>query len=179
MGEQLQRGVLSGELELRAGGGKRKRLRGRFPYKKRAVISDGGRNGGRPQKEEFAPRAFAYRVEDPAADIHLLVGHSYDRPLASRGSGSLILHDGDDALTFEAMIAPEVMETNYWADFWGAFTAGLIIGISPGFRVPPSAAVPPERAEQVEEEDPADGRALIRTVLQALLFEISLVTVPA
>jgi phage head maturation protease len=39
--------------------------------------------------------------------------------------------------------------------------------------------VPPEEAERVDEEDPAEGRALIRTIMQALLFEISLVTAPA
>ena len=41
------------------------------------------------------------------------------------------------------------------------------------------AAVPPEEAERVEEEDPAEGRALVRTIFQALLWEISLVTAPA
>ena len=42
-----------------------------------------------------------------------------------------------------------------------------------------SAAVPPEEAEQVTEEDPREGRALIRTIFQALLFELSIVTQPA
>ncbi|MGO4843074.1 HK97 family phage prohead protease, partial [Rhizobiaceae sp. 2RAB30] len=59
------------------------------------------------------------------------------------------------------------------------FAAGLIVGLSPGFRIPPPAAVPTEDAEKVEEEDPSEGRALIRTIFQALLFELSVVTAAA
>lgn len=167
-----------GELEVRRGVGGKRRLRGRFPYRKRAVLSDGGRNG-RPKKEEFAPRAFAYRVEDPAAEIHLLIGHDYDRPLASKLTGGLSLRDSDDALTFDADISPEIQATSYFADFIAGFTAGLIVGLSPGFRIPPPRAVPPEEAEEVTEEEPEEGNALIRTIFQALLYEFSLVTVPA
>ena len=176
--EELQHAAALGELELRAGGGNgARRIKGRFPYGKRAVLSDGGRTG-RPRKEVIAPTAFAYRVER-REQIHLLVGHSYDRPLASTGNGSLLLRDAADALTFEARIAPELERAPFFADFWGAFLAGLIGGISPGFRIPPPAAVPPEEAEKVEEEDPAEGRALIRTIFAALLFELSLVVMPA
>ena len=67
------------ELELRAGRGNSRRLLGRFPYDETATLSDGGKDG-RPKKEKFAPRAFAYRVEQPDEDIHILVGHDYDRP---------------------------------------------------------------------------------------------------
>ncbi|MFZ5693904.1 MAG: HK97 family phage prohead protease [Pseudomonadota bacterium] len=168
-----------GGLELRRAGG-RTRLRGSFPYGKRAVLSDGGRTG-RPRKEVIAPRAFAYRVDDPKEDIHLLVGHSYDRPLASRSAGTLDLRDSDEALTFEATISPEMERVSWVQDILAAVAANLIIGISPGFRIPPKRAV--EEAEKVEEEetDPSRGMfgALIRTVLQALLYELSLVTRPA
>lgn len=174
----MDHGALTGTLEVRAGGGRGRRLRGRFPYGSRAVMSDGGKTG-RPKKEVFAPRAFAYRVEDPKAEIHLLLGHSYDKPLASKLTGGLALRDSAEALVFDAAIAPEIAETSYFADFFAGFLAGLVVGLSPGFRIPPPAAVPPEEAERVEEEDPAEGRAIIRTILQALLFEISLVTAPA
>jgi HK97 family phage prohead protease len=174
----METGALIGTLELRAGGGRGRRLRGRFPYGSRAVLSDGGRTG-RPKKEVFASRAFAFRVEDPKAEVHLLIGHDYDRPLASKLTGGLVLRDGDDALVFDATISPEIESTSYWKDFFAGFSAGLIVGLSPGFRIPPPAAVPPDKAEVVEDEDPAEGRAIIRTILQALLFEISLVTAPA
>ena len=165
-----------GRLELRRDTGGAVRLAGRFPYNKRAVLSDGGRTG-RPRKEVIASRAFRYRVERPDEDIHFLLGHSYDRPLASRGAGTLDISDGDDALTFTAVIAPELQRASYVADFLAALGAGLILGLSPGFRIPPQRAVP--NAETVEEEDPGEGTALIRTVHEALLYEISAVTRPA
>lgn len=163
-------------LEERALSGAR-RLSGSFPYNKRAVLSDGGRNGGRPRKEVIASRAFSYRVEREDEDIHLLIGHSYDRPLASRGAGTLTLADGDDALTFQAIITDELQAAPYVQDFFAAFNAGLIRGLSPGFRLPPPRTVP--NAERVEEENPAEGMALIRTIFAALLYELSMVTRPA
>ncbi|MFW2544408.1 HK97 family phage prohead protease [Primorskyibacter sp. 2E107] len=166
----------SGGLELRKRASGALALHGRFPYNKRAVLSDGGRTG-RPRKEVIASRAFAYRVERPEEGIHFLVGHSYDRPLASRGAGTLDLTDTDDALSIVATITPEMQEVSYVADFLRGFTAGLIIGLSPGFRIPPPRTVPD--AEEVTEEDPAEGNALIRTIFQALLYEISVVTRPA
>lgn len=163
-------------LEERAARVGVRRLKGKFPYNKAAVLSDGGRTG-RPRKEVIAPRAFAYRVERSEEDIHLLCGHSYDRPLASRGAGTLDLYDDDDALTFEARITPEMQETTWARDFFAAYEAGLVRGISPGFRIPPERAVP--KAEEVVEEDPALGMALIRFIFAALLYELSLVTRPA
>lgn len=166
----------NGGLELRRADDGTVRLQGRFPYNKPATLSDGGRTG-RPRKEVIASRAFAYRVERPEEDIHLLIGHSYDRPLASRGAGTLDLQDSDDALTFTARITPELQRASYVADFLAAMRAGLIVGLSPGFRIPPERAV--AQAEKVEEEDPSLGMALIRTIFQALLYELSMVTRPA
>ncbi len=165
-----------GGLEVRKRASGAVSLAGRFPYGARAVLSDGGRTG-RPRKESIAPRAFAYRVDDPKEDIHLLVGHSYDRPLASRGAGSLALKDTAAALTFEAVISPEMAEVSYVRDTLAAVDAGLMLGISPGFRLPPKRAVP--EPETIEDENPAEGTAIIRTVLQALLYELSIVTRPA
>ncbi len=165
-----------GGLELRKRASGAMALHGRFPYNRRAVLSDGGRTG-RPKKEVIASRAFAYRVDDPNEDIHFLVGHSYDRPLASRGAGTLDIRDGAEALVFEAVIAPEMQAVSYVQDFLAGFAAGLIMGLSPGFRIPPKRAV--EEAETVEEEDPKEGDALIRTVHHALLYEVSAVTRPA
>ena len=169
-------GANGSELELRKGRGKSRRLKGKFPYRKRAVLSDGGKNG-RPKKEEFEARAFAYRIEKKDEDIHLLIGHSYDQPLASRAAGTMDVTDGDDAVRFDAEIVPDMAETSWAQDFFRSFASGLVGGISPGFRIPPPITVPD--AERVTEEDPRLGRALIRTILQALLYEFSLVTVPA
>lgn len=171
-------GFASGELilEERAARVGVRRLRGRFPYNKAAVLSDGGRTG-RPRKEVITPRAFAYRVEKPDEDIHLLIGHSYDRPLASRGAGTLDLVDSDEALTFTAILTEEMQAVSYVRDFLATMQAGLVMGVSPGFRIPPERAVP--NAEKVEEEDPSLGMALIRYIFAALLYELSIVTRPA
>ncbi|MEM1039398.1 MAG: HK97 family phage prohead protease [Pseudomonadota bacterium] len=174
----------SGGLELRQSEDGGTRLQGRFPYNKRAVLSDGGRTG-RPRKEVIASKAFSYRLDlpkgPPENDIHLLVGHSYDRPLASRNAGTLLLDDADDALTFTAIITPDMQRVSYVSDLLGAVSAGLILGISPGFRIPPERAV--KDAETIEDEghDPENGahNAIIRTIWAALLYELSLVTRPA
>lgn len=89
----------------------------------------------------------------------------------------MALKDSDDALTFEATLTPEIQRASHTQDFLAAFESGLIGGISPGFRIPPPRTVPD--AETVEEEDPAEGQALIRTIWAALLYELSMVVVPA
>lgn len=168
-------GVAGGGLELRRKANGGVRLSGRFPYNSRAVLSDGGRTG-RPRKEQFASGAFRHSVET-AQEVHLLVGHSFDRPLASRGAGTLELTDTPEALTFTADIASALEEVSHVRDALALLAAGQIAGISPGFRIPPERTVP--NAETVEEEDPSLGDALIRTINEAILFELSLVTRPA
>ena len=167
-------------LELRAARNGRRVIRGRFPYGKRAVLSDGGKNG-RPQKEVFAPKAFGYRVNKPDEEIHLLVGHSFDKPLASKLNETLSLIDSEDALTFDATISPQIADTSYGADVLKQIESGLAVGISPGFRIPPKRAV--AVAEKLTDEgyDPARGmhNAVIRTIFEALLYELSIVTRPA
>tara|TARA_E500000305_G_C4029093_1_gene243673 strand:+ start:7247 stop:7861 length:615 start_codon:yes stop_codon:yes gene_type:complete len=166
----------TGGLEVRKRASGALELAGRFPYNRPATLSDGGRTG-RPRKEVIASRAFNYRVNREDEDIHLLVGHSYDRPLASRGAGTLSLADSDEALTFVAQITPEIAATTHGKDALAMIGAGLAVGISPGFRIPPERAV--KKAEEVTEEDPAEGMALIRTIFAALLYELSIVTRPA
>jgi HK97 family phage prohead protease len=167
-------GIEASGLEVRAKGGSRI-VSGSFPYNSRAVLSDGGRRG-RPRKEQFAPHAFKFSV-DENIEVHVLVGHSFDKPLASRGAGTLILEDTAKALNFEATITPEIAGTSHGQDALAMLSAGLIAGISPGFRIPPERTVP--NAESIEEEDPAEGTAIIRTINDAILYELSLVTRPA
>lgn len=171
--------ALIGDLELRAAGRNgRRRLRGRFPYKSLAVLSDGGKVG-KPQKERFMPGAFSHSIASPDQDIHLLVGHSFDAPLASKNTGTLTFNDSDEALNFDADIAPQIADTSYGSDILKQIDAGLSVGISPGFRIPPPAAVPADKAQKFENEDPKLGRAIIRTIFEAILFELSIVTRPA
>ena len=94
--------------------------------------------------------------------------------MASEASGSLQFRDSDTELTFEATLSPEVQESSWVKDFLAGFASGLVLGLSPGFRFPPQQTVP--NAYEVEEEDPAEGRALIRYVNEAILTEVSAVT---
>ena len=145
-----------GALELRAEGGAT-RLRATFPYGAETELAPG-------RREVIASRAFADRIE-AGEDIHLLSGHDYNKPLASRAAGNLTLADGDDALVIEATIA----DGTTWArDFLAAHAGGLIRGLSPGFRVDLGG-------ERIERR----GNSVLRTISPAALFELSAVTRPA
>lgn len=178
-------GFAGGGLELRKRASGALSLRGSFPYGKRAVLSDGGRTG-RPKKEVIAPNAFAYRINTPSEhggkkDIHLLSGHDFGKPLASVRSGTLDIQDSDAGVTFTATITEEMQEVSYVKDVLAAVSAGLAVGISPGFRLPPKRRVPEPETVEDEGHDPENGahNAIIRTVLSALLYEMSIVTRPA
>ena len=145
-----------GALELRAEGGAT-RLRATFPYGAETELAPG-------RREVIASRAFSDRIE-AGEDIHLLSGHDYNKPLASRAAGNLTLADGDDALVIEATIA----DGTTWArDFLAAHAGGLIRGLSPGFRVDLGG-------ERIERR----GNSVLRTISPAALFELSAVTRPA
>jgi hypothetical protein len=152
-------GSHQGGLELRTEGGET-RLRASFPYNRETVLAD----GAQPRKEVIASRAFADRIER-GEEIHFLSGHDYNKPLASTRAGTLTLRDTDTALEIEAVIRGG---TSWAADFLSAHEAGLIRGLSPGFRVRAGG-------EGIE----ARGGAILRTVRAADLYELSAVTVPA
>lgn len=149
-------GAHHGALELRTEGGET-RLRAAFPYGAETELAPG-------RREVIAPRAFSDRIA-AGEDIHLLAGHDYEKPLASRAAGTLMLTETDQAVTLEARIASG---TSWAADFLAAHRAGLIRGLSPGFRVQPGG-------ERIE----ARGDGLLRTITRAAVFEFSAVTVPA
>ena len=128
-----------GTLELRAARDGSRRLSGSFPYNSRAVLSDGGRTG-RPRKEAFAPGAFAYRIDNPDEEIHLLIGHDYDRPLASREAGTFFVSDKPDAVSFQAIITAELQRATYVQDFFAGFAAGLILPYRRVFGYRPSVS---------------------------------------
>ena len=177
--------LFSGALEVRRARDGSVALAGSFPYGVPAVLSDGGRTG-RPRKEIIESRAFSYRVDREEEDIFLLWGHDFDHALARKSNGSLSLRDTAAALLFNAKIPPEVAETSHGRDVIAMIKAGLAIGLSPGFRLPPERAV--ADAETIEEE-PDDGSlddrgqprrgAIIRRIRAALLYELSIVSVPA
>lgn len=146
-------GAASGALELRATEGG-VRLSGRFPYATETELAPG-------RAERIEARAFAERIE-AGGDIHLLSGHDYAKPLASRAAGTLEIRDTPDALEFEATLSDG---TSWARDFLAAHKAGLIRGLSPGFRVS-------QGGERIERR----GDGLLRSITRAELFEISAVT---
>jgi HK97 family phage prohead protease len=149
--------ALGAGLELRAENDGGFRLRGAFPYAVEAELVPG-------RFELFEARAFAGRIE-AGEDVHLLSGHDYQQPLASRASGSLDITDTPEALVIEARIAGG---TSWAADFLAAHRAGLIRGLSPGFRVPSGG-------DRIERR----GNGVLRRIERAELYEISTVTRPA
>ena len=159
--------VFDGNLEIRQVDG-RCVLAGRFPYGAMATMSD----RGRVRKGSFAPRAFRFTFEqEPERRIDLLVGHDFNRPIASRQAGSLVVEDGPDALVFTATL-PE--DPPYWViEAERAVSASLMTGISPGFRVPPRSVVP--NAETLIDE-PGNPGVQVRQINHALLRELYLVT---
>lgn len=149
-------GASLGALELRSEGGAT-RLRATFPYSAETELAPG-------RREVIAPRAFAARIE-AGGEVHLLSGHDYEKPLASRAAGTLTLRDTDAALELEATIDAG---TSWARDFLAAHASGLIRGLSPGFRVPVGG-------EKIERR----GQDMLRTITTAELFELSAVTRPA
>lgn len=157
-------------LEVRREG-KRPVIRGKFPYGALAVIAD----RGKVRKERIMPGAFNFALEDER-EINLLVGHDFDKPLASRNAGTLVFEDTADEFIFDAVIDPNLEDVTHVRDALSLLACGLVRGISPGFRIPPKETVP--GAERLDPE-PGNPGVFIRTILQLLLYEISLVTRPA
>ena len=159
--------VFDGLLEIRRRGGARL-LTGRFAYGSTATIRD----RGAVRKERFQPRAFSFSIEqEPERRIDILVGHDYGKPVASRQSGTLKIKDSASAVTFEATLPAD--PPSWVVDAEKAIAAGLMIGLSPGFVVPPASAVPD--AERLEAE-PGNPGVQVRVISQAVLREFSVVT---
>jgi len=146
-----------GALELRRDANGGARLTGRFPYGHETDLAPG-------RAEVIEPRAFAARIA-AGGDIHLLAGHDYAKPLASRAAGTLTITDTPEGVVFEASVDPG---TTWARDFLAAHAAGLVRGLSPGFRVPAGG-------ERIERR----GDGLVRRISGADLYELSAVTVPA
>lgn len=147
--------AVPGGLELRATDDGGAILAGRFPYQAETELAPG-------RREVFSARAF--QVADT---VHLLYGHDFNRPLASNRD-SLTVNNDDEALSFEARISPDIAATTHGRDSLALIRAGLSAGLSPGFRVSP-------QGERVQRQ--AGG--VLRTVNEAELFELSIVTRPA
>ena len=161
--------AFEGNLEIRQFGGARS-IVGTFHYGTTGTVSD----RGRVRKESFASRAFRFAIDqEPDRKIDLLVGHDFGKPIASRQSGSLVIADSAEAVTFTATLPEEALTPSWVLDVEKAIANGTMVGLSPGFRVPPVSAVP--NAERLIPE-PGNPAVQIRQINDAVLREFSIVT---
>lgn len=151
---------------------KRPVIAGRFPYNALAVLSD----RGKVRKETILPGAFSYALEDGDREVNLLLGHSFDKPLASKRAGTLSLQDTETALEFLATIPEGAERASHVVDALAMIGAGLVKGVSPGFKVPPKDVVPDAEAFVPE---PGNPGVMIRQLAKLVLYELSIVTRPA
>ncbi len=158
-------------LEVRQQGG-RPTIVGRFPYNALATLAD----RGTVRKETILPGAFNFTLDDPDREVNLLFGHSFDKPLASRKAGNLTLQDTEQFLEFVAQIPEGAERASHVIDALAMLGAGLVTGVSPGFRVPPKDVVPD--AEKLVPESGNPG-VMVRNLSALVLYELSLVTRPA
>ena len=190
--------VFEGELEIRARGNRRT-LTGAFPYNKQATVRD----RGRVRKERVRSRAFGWQIRRfqelqdelaqaikegveqarreileeqlERANVHILSGHSYDKPLGDMKRGTARLVDSDDALRFEVDLPEERDMPSYMADVVKEIRTNRAGGVSPGFQIPPRDVV--ANAEELVPE-PGNPGVQIRVINQAVLHEMSIVTRP-
>ena len=158
--------IWQGDLEIRQIGGV-SRLIGSFPYGTLATVSD----RGRVRKESIASGAFRFAIDDPERRIDILVGHDFGKPIASRAAGTLDIEDTVDAVRFEARLPDD--PPSWVTDAEKSIRAGIMTGLSPGFRVPPRSVV--SDAETLIPE-PGNPTVSIRQINHAMLREFSIVT---
>ena len=191
--------IFDGRLEVRARGDKQI-LTGRFPYGTTATV----RNAGRARKERFASGSMAWQVREfeklqaelaetiqssidearkrllieqledglERRNTFLLVGHSYDRTVADMRSGNLQVKHTREAVELEAELPPENRQPSWVRDAVLAVEGRQLRGISPGFQVTAKGA------ERLVPEDGL-GDSMVREILDATVFEYSLVARPA
>ena len=160
---------LPAELEIRQGRLGGPSIAGSFAYNRLAVMAD----RGRVRKESIGSRAFKFAIdEDLTREINVLVGHDFDKNLASRLGGSLDIEDTPAGVNFVAHLPPLDDQPTYMVDAVKQIRGGLLPALSPGFRVPPLSVVP--GAETLIPE-PGNPSVAIRLIRQAVLGEFSLV----
>ena len=177
---------------------------GRFAYsvgpgRGMATVSDRGKT----RKERIGPDAFGWQMREFAKlqkemadviegavdearleilrqaldrrNVHVLGGHSFDRPLGDLKSGAKIVST-KEAVEFEVALPDEKDQPGYMQDVVRMIRAGLAGGVSPGFKVPPAAAV---RNAETFEPEPGNPGVKVRVIHAAVLHELSIVTRPA
>ena len=144
-------------------------ISGHFPYNKYCMYSA----SGPVRRERFASHAFRSGIENRSQEVHLLVAHDWNRPLACRSAGSLTLSDGPQGVNFRAVLPPNSQQTTWQKDAVIAIKTGLTKGLSPGFAVEQRNG-----GEQIV-QDPGYPQYQCREVRGALMREMSILGRPA
>ena len=194
----MEFGYFTGELEIRQSGG-HGILSGRMAYGLTATVS----NRERVRKERLGPDAMGWQIHEFAKlqtemqtmlsstvdkarqlileqemerrNVHVLAGHSFDRPMGDLKHGTARITSDADSLAFEVDLPdPEDMPT-YMADVVKEVRTQRAGGISPGFYMPPRDVV--VGAEELIPEVGNPG-VMIRMVHTAVMPELSIVTRP-
>ena len=191
--------IFEGAFEIRARGDRRI-LSGRFPYGKTATI----RAAGRIRKERFKSGSMSWQVREfeklqtelsdtikgtmdkavkakriqeledslERRNTFLLVGHDYNRTIADMRTGSLSVKHTRAAVEIEAELPPDGEQPSWVRDAILAVKGGQLRGVSPGFQVSAKGA------ERLVPEG-GGGNSMVREILDAVVFEFSLVARPA
>ena len=174
-------------------------LAGRMKYGQTATVSDRGRR----RKERLGPDSMGYQIKRFAelqaemqtmlsrtvnrarlelleeqlerANVHVLAGHSFDKPLGDLKRGTARVTSNADELAFEVDLPPEELMPTYMLDVVKEVRIGRAGGISPGFRIPPKGVVP--NAEEFLPE-PGNPSVQIRVVNEGVMPEVSIVSRP-
>ena len=145
------------------------RISGSVPYNSRGVIS----NRGRVRKESFAgPGVFDFAIDDPKRDISFLEGHSFDKIIASKLTGTLEFDKRSKSLDFQATLPPESQWTSAMRDVVLNIRSGLFSGVSPGFIIDGV-----EDAFDLVPEEPGSD-ILVKIIKRCVLVEVSAVARP-
>ena len=191
-------GLFSGTLEIRQDGG-RGILRGSMAYNQTATVS----NRGRVRKERLGPDAMGWQIREFAKlqgemqtmlsgtvdiarklileqelerrNVHVLAGHSFDRPMGDLKHGTARVTSTNESLDFEVDLPDELDMPTYMADVVKEVRTQRAGGISPGFYMPPKDVV--AGAEELIPEVNNPG-VMIRFIHTAIMPELSIVTRP-
>ena len=156
--------LVQARAELRRRG---RGIGGTFHYSRDRVTSSTGRR----RKQRIAPGAFRFALEDPDREISLLLGRTYDQPLASRLAGTLKLEDTREALRFDVDTLPD---TSYVNDYRAAIATGAaVFGVDALFQIPPLDVVPNAVEIVPDTENP---EVEVEVVSEAVLTALAVVT---
>lgn len=116
-------------------------------------------------RERIARGAFRKSLAGTDYDIVALWSHDPSKPLASRRNGTLTLAEDSVGLAFEMRLTSPA---SWVRDAFVAIESSLVAEMSFGFRIP-------DGGDTWKKE----GDTIVRTIMEAELFEISPVAMPA